>query len=357
MPDLKHMTIGQIEMLPEFAALRNYIFTNMDKEKSDSRLEEYGIEKSRLVESLEYAAARSREESFLLHVYHDTSFRDGSLRDGSLRKGALGDEDLHDVSAAFIKEKKDVLLMNFAVHPGKPYVLVCPGGGYNREWMLVEGYPLAMRINELGYNAFILVYRTGRTGLFPDPLEDVAAAVSYIERHKEELQVETQGYAVTGASAGGHLCAMWGTKTKGFEAYGCKSPAALLLSYPAAVISMFYDAYAQCVAADDSSGAEAQAAFLRRIGGEHFDRDTICAYSLETLIDGDYPPAYLVHAEDDPVVPVKTSLRTCTLLEKYGIQNEVRIVKYAGHSFGLGIGTDAEGWMDDAVRFWQKVRG
>jgi len=26
----------------------------------------------------------------------------------------------------------------------------------------------------------------------------------------------------------------------------------------------------------------------------------------------------------------------------------------AGHGFGTGEGTDAEGWMDYAIRFWEK---
>jgi hypothetical protein len=26
----------------------------------------------------------------------------------------------------------------------------------------------------------------------------------------------------------------------------------------------------------------------------------------------------------------------------------------AGHGFGLGTGTDAEGWVDLAVQFWQR---
>ncbi|MCF8094863.1 MAG: hypothetical protein K9J79_05815 [Desulfobacteraceae bacterium] len=27
--------------------------------------------------------------------------------------------------------------------------------------------------------------------------------------------------------------------------------------------------------------------------------------------------------------------------------------KNAGHGFGLGVGTDAEGWIDHAIAFWE----
>jgi hypothetical protein len=35
---------------------------------------------------------------------------------------------------------------------------------------------------------------------------------------------------------------------------------------------------------------------------------------------------------------------------------DVEYRKYAGvgHGFGLGIGTSAEGWIADAIRFWAK---
>ena len=360
------MSIGIIMEIPELAKIRDLIFTNLDQEKYDSLLQEYGMEESRLSDALEYTAQRCKDERFLLPVYRADSQCSAVSGTDSAEKypssafvqntAASWTDQSGRMPYRMIYEKEDVLLLNYAVHPGKPYILVCPGGGYNREWVLVEGYPLALRINELGYNAFILIYRTGKTGLFPQPLEDLAAAVDFIERNKEILQVETKDYAVTGASAGGHLCAVWGSRSTGWGAYGTAKPKALLLSYPAAVLSMFYDNYEKCLENGDTAGEQAQAAFLKRVGGAHFSREDIGAYSLENLISNEYPSTFLVHAQDDPTVPVEVSLKTAALLEQHGIQNEIRIVRKAGHSFGLGIGTDAQGWLDDAVCFWQESR-
>ena len=33
---------------------------------------------------------------------------------------------------------------------------------------------------------------------------------------------------------------------------------------------------------------------------------------------------------------------------------EFHVYQNVGHGFGLGIGTSAEGWLEDAVRFWDK---
>lgn len=37
-----------------------------------------------------------------------------------------------------------------------------------------------------------------------------------------------------------------------------------------------------------------------------------------------------------------------------GIPAEFHLYRHASHGFGTGRGTDAWGWMDDAVRFWEE---
>ena len=37
-----------------------------------------------------------------------------------------------------------------------------------------------------------------------------------------------------------------------------------------------------------------------------------------------------------------------------GIDVEFRKYRDAGHGFGLGTGTDAEGWIDHALQFWER---
>lgn len=37
-----------------------------------------------------------------------------------------------------------------------------------------------------------------------------------------------------------------------------------------------------------------------------------------------------------------------------GINVECRILKDVKHGFGTGRGTAAEGWIDDAIEFWEK---
>lgn len=41
-------------------------------------------------------------------------------------------------------------------------------------------------------------------------------------------------------------------------------------------------------------------------------------------------------------------------LNKLNIPTEFHCYKGLSHGFGLGTGTIAEGWIDDAIYFWQR---
>lgn len=40
-------------------------------------------------------------------------------------------------------------------------------------------------------------------------------------------------------------------------------------------------------------------------------------------------------------------------LSALGIPTEFHVYEGLGHGFGLGIGTIAEGWIKDAIKFWE----
>jgi len=46
--------------------------------------------------------------------------------------------------------------------------------------------------------------------------------------------------------------------------------------------------------------------------------------------------------------------RRIAALRRAGTEVEYHKYKNLGHGFGLGTGTSAEGWIDDAIRFWEK---
>lgn len=90
--------------------------------------------------------------------------------------------------------------------PGAPFALIFPGGGFSYVGSLHEGFPLADVLSRKGYNAFVLQYRTGSQAV---AYEDMAAALSWIFHHAEELEISTQGYSLWGGSAGAHGGRPW----------------------------------------------------------------------------------------------------------------------------------------------------
>ena len=201
--------------------------------------------------------------------------------------------------------KNNTGLFFFRGEPGRPFAIVCPGGGFSYVGAIHEGFPLAIALSEMGYNAFSIQYRTGGAQV---ACEDLAQAIDFIMRHAEELQVSTEDYSLWGGSAGARMAAYLGSySTQGFIDATHERPAAVIMGYT--------------------------------------------GHSEYTQND---PPTYVIIGEDDAIASPATMRRRVENLQALGIDAEFHLLPDLRHGFGLGIGTTAEGWEKDAVRFWEK---
>lgn len=208
-------------------------------------------------------------------------------------------------------EKRETKLFYFPGEEGAPFVLVNAGGGYTAVCSMVEAFPVAKRFNELGYNAFVLSYRVNVDKVVEKALEDEAEALTYIFDNAETFKISTDNYAVAGFSAGGNLTAEWGVAEKGYGKYELPKPASLFLVY-----------------------------------GFISDINTVTA---------DYPETYLVYCEDDALVSPDGLVALAGKFEEQDVKFDVNVGQVGGHGFGLGTGTDVEGWVEEAIGFWQSV--
>jgi len=197
-------------------------------------------------------------------------------------------------------------LFFFRGKPSAPFAVISPGGGFSYVGSVHEGFPYAAEISARGYNAFVLRYRAGYGGTVAT--EDLAAAISYIFRNAKALGVGTWDYSLWGSSAGARMAAAIGSH--GVAAHGGD-----MLPRPAAVV-MAYTAHS------DHSSAE--------------------------------PPTFVVVGEQDGIAPPSSMERRIAALHRAGIEVEYHKYKNLGHGFGPGTGTSAEGWIAEAVRFWEK---
>ena len=200
--------------------------------------------------------------------------------------------------------KESTGLFFFRGKPDAPFAVISPGGGFSYVGSVHEGFPHAIALSQKGYNAFVLQYRVGGEQV---ACEDLAAALSYIFKNAKTLEVSTENYSAWGSSAGARMAARIG-------------------SYGAAVY-----------------------------GGDEIPRPStvVMAYTGHTDFTKNDPPTFAVVGDRDGIANASTMERRVNLMRSAGIDVEFHVYKNVGHGFGLGIGTNAEGWFEDAVRFWE----
>lgn len=200
-------------------------------------------------------------------------------------------------------EKEDTGLFFFKGKPGEKFAVCNAGGGFAYVGAMQDSFPHALELSKMGYNAFALIYRPGAQ----TACEDLARAISFIFEHAEEFEVDTGGYSLWGGSAGARMAAWLGS-------YGTASFGERELPRPAAVI-MQYTGHS-----------------------EYTEND---------------PPTYACVGENDGIADWRIMENRLDRLESFGIPTEFHKYPGLGHGFGLGTGTAAEGWINDAAAFWE----
>lgn len=179
-------------------------------------------------------------------------------------------------------------------------VLVIPGGGYSM-CSDREAEPLALAFLSKGYAAFVLRYTVGKEYDFSMPMADVNEAIKTICDNAEEWSIDKDKIAAIGFSAGGHLCAALSTM-------GDIRPAASILVYPCILESM---------------------------------NNILCfpVPGLDDKVDDKTPPAFIVAACEDNLVPIENSLAYASALDKANIPFEMHIYEKGYHGFSLADNT------------------
>ena len=84
----------------------------------------------------------------------------------------------------------------------QPAVIIFPGGGYAFTSPR-EADPVALAFLSMGYQTFILRYRTGESAGAKQPLEDAARSIAFVREHSAEWHIDPEKIAVLGFSTGG----------------------------------------------------------------------------------------------------------------------------------------------------------
>lgn len=199
--------------------------------------------------------------------------------------------------------KADTGLLFFRGEPGGKFAVLSSGMAFRYCGSIHDSFPQALELAKRGYNAFALVFRPGKiTGC-----EDLSRAIDFIFEHADELGVNTADYSIWGGSSGAHF-AVWYCE-QGGTAFGGQDH-----GKPAIVVTQYTASYE--VNPNDVPT-------YATLGG----RDTYCQANAKSRVAD---------------------------LNAIGIEAVLDYYPNCFHGFGLGVGTEAEGWIDNAVAFWEK---
>lgn len=69
---------------------------------------------------------------------------------------------------------------------------------------------------------------------------------------------------------------------------------------------------------------------------------------------GNEPPTYNCVGTNDWIADYRTMEDRIDGIKENGTDAEIEVFDGLPHGFGLGTGTIAEGWLDNAVSFWER---
>ena len=200
-------------------------------------------------------------------------------------------------------DKRDTGLFFFRGNAGAKTAITNAGGGFVYVAGIHDSFPHALELSKKGYNAFALIYRPGAQ----TACEDLARAIAFLHENAEKLQINMTDYSLWGGSAGARMAAWIGSY--GTAYFGEKD-----YPVPAAVIMQ---------------------------------------YTGLSQVTGMEPPTYACVGTSDRIASYRSMESYISQIKQNGTNAKIEVFKGLSHGFGLGEGTVAEGWIDQAVSFWE----
>jgi acetyl esterase/lipase len=228
-------------------------------------------------------------------------------------------------------------------------VVICPGGGYGHLSMDREGQQTADWLNSIGVAGFILKYRHGGVGYgHPAPLQDAQRAIRIVRSRAKEWDLDPERVGIIGFSAGGHLASSAGTHfqknyydaKEAIDKISCR-PDFMILIYP--VITL-----------DDSfthSGSK------QNLLGENPNAELVENLSNEKQVTPETPPTFLVHTNQDTVVPAENSIHFYLALRKAGVPAEMHIYLKGPHGSAIEKNFGLVSTWPERCADWMNVLG
>lgn len=183
-----------------------------------------------------------------------------------------------------------------------PVLLQVPGGAWTIGMRRPQAYPLLSHLAERGWVCVSIDYRVSPRHTWPDHIVDVKRALAWIKEHIAEYGGNPDFVAITGGSAGGHLAALAALTPDdpqyqpGFETADTSVVAAV-------PIYGRYDWYST-----EGAGRKEFVWLLQKLVAKKSlrkHRRVFLDASPITRVRPDAPPFFILHGQDDSLIPVQ----------------------------------------------------
>jgi acetyl esterase/lipase len=236
--------------------------------------------------------------------------------------------------------------------PDGSALLAFPGGGYHFLSVQNEGLDVAQHFNAVGTTVFVLAYRLPGEGWAHRglaPLQDAQRAMRLIRARAKDLRIDPARLGIVGFSAGGHLAADLAVAHE--ERTYDKVDAADRESARPAFAGLVYPV-------TDLRIRMPRTRTMDNLLGANPSTAQISARSPVLHIGSNTPPSFLVHAVDDPIVPLENTLGWLAACRANAVKCAAHVFAEGGHGFGLHLARDLPGsrWPE-LFALWMRKHG
>ena len=205
-----------------------------------------------------------------------------------------------------------------------------------------QAWQLATELADAGFQVFAINHREAPRFHWPAARDDVQRAVRWVRHHADRYDIDADAIGVMGSSSGGHLAALLGT-VEGSGNSESPDPVERESSRVQAVVLF-------APATDlDAFGYEPRVVAM--MGHTVVAGDGLEAYieaSPISHVSSDDAPFFIVHGQNDQVVPVEQSIEMARALEHAGVEVELQVLPDGDHN-DLGRAERAVHWLSEKL--------